>query len=265
MNEQNGEINIFNNDYKNKKQNEEDQKIYSIERCQMKLSLRKKKLNEKILNKRKLDIKNMETEHINFGKLIFLNDSITNLISKIEIKYKEQQKITDLLSNISYIIEQKYKNFNEQLISNIYKFTGEDLINASIVEKICNLVQPYINSRLVILYISRILLFSCLIINKDLQINDTDIFFEEKENLNKSGYFISSDKYIETYNKIFEVYLNKDFDITNNMIIFIGSIANEQETNQKSLYISGTFKYILESVDISNDTKNIFLIVILLN
>ena len=257
MNQKNGEINnIFNNDYNNKKQNEENQKIYNNERCQMKLSLRKKKLNEIILDKRKLGIKNMENENINFGKLIFLNDSITNLISKIEIKYKEEQKVIEILSKISYIIEQKYKNYKEKIISNIYNFTSEDLINVNLAEKLCNLTQIYMNIPQAILYISRILLFSCLIINKD-DINDTNLFFDEKENFNKSGYFISSNKYIDIYNKILELYLNKNYDITSNMVLFIGSIVNEQKTNQKSLYTSGTFKYILESVNMTNDSKNL--------
>ena len=250
MNEQNGETNIINNGYNNKKQSEESQKIFNIERCQMKLSLRKKKLNEKILDKRRIYFHNIETEHINYDKLIFLNDSIINLISKIEILYKDKEKILELLSKISYIVEEKYKNYNEQIISNIYKFTGEDLINACIVEKLYNLTQIYFNWPKAILNISRILQFSCLIINIDLQINDTNILFDEKENLNKTAYFISSDKYIDIYNKILEIYLNKDFDITNNMLIFIGTIAKEEETNQKNLYISGTFKYILESIDI---------------
>ena len=110
MNQKNGEINIFNNDYNNNNQNEDMQKMCNNERCEMKLSLRKKKLNEIILDKRKSEIKKMENENFNYSKLIFLNDSITNLISKIEIKSKEEQQIIDLLSMISNILEQKHKN-----------------------------------------------------------------------------------------------------------------------------------------------------------
>ena len=257
MNQKNGEINIFNNDYNNNNQNEDMQKMCNNERCEMKLSLRKKKLNEIILDKRKSEIKKMENENFNYSKLIFLNDSITNLISKIEIKSKEEQQIIDLLSMISNILEQKHKNYKEQIISNIYNFTGEDLVNANLLEKLSNLAQIYFNSPKVILYISRILLFSCLIIKADVPNNDDNLLFDENENFNNSGYFISSDKYIDIYNKILQIYLDKNLDITNNMIIFIGSIADDQETNQKSMFLSGTFKYILDSVNIKNDSKSL--------
>ena len=78
--------------------------------------------------------------------------------------------------------------------------------------------------------------------------------YDEKEKLNINGYFLSSDKYVDIYNKLFELYLkDKNQNIINNMILFIANVANEEESNQENLYISGTLNYIINSVDIQKD------------
>jgi hypothetical protein len=86
---------------------------------------------------------------------------------------------------------------------------------------------------------------------------DNNTLFDDKDMSNKIGYFISADKYIDTYNTILDLYLKKDTQITYNMIIFIGNIAKDNENNQKCLYLSGTLKYIIDSIDLENDSKKI--------
>ena len=251
---------VFNSKEKSREANNEKEelnKIHNVERCQMKLSLRKKKLIDKIFSKRKTDMQSLENQKINFNKYIFLNNSFINLILKIEIECKEEPKIIDLLEQILYIIVQKNNciNTNTKDIHNIYKFTGFDLINNNLVEKLCSLSQIYFYSPKVILYISKILLFSYLIIINDTEKEISNIFFEENEKLNNSGYFISSDKYIDVYNKILEIYIKKDEKISNSIILFIGYIAKEDKMNQSTLFRSGTLKLIMESIDINQDSK----------
>ena len=90
--------------------NELDQsnKIYNFERCQMKLSLRKKKLDEKIFNQRKIEMQNFYQQKNNYDKFINDNNSFNNLILKIRLEFNDEHKILQLLSQILYIIEQNY-------------------------------------------------------------------------------------------------------------------------------------------------------------
>ena len=54
---------------------------------------------------------------------------------------------------------------------------------------------------------------------------------------------------IDVYNKILSLYLNKNFTISVNMINFIGQIAKNEKSNQLSLYVGGTMKLILDSIN----------------
>ena len=74
---------------------EENKKLYHIERLQTKLSLRKKKLNEKLLNKRKIYFKNDENKKIDLE-----SNSITDLFLKIEKVYKNEDKLIGILTQI---------------------------------------------------------------------------------------------------------------------------------------------------------------------
>ena len=232
------------------KENEESEnhKLFNMERIQKKLTLRKKKINEKIYNIRKIQLEKDESLKINTDKFIYLNEPFTIYISKLSENYLDENKLIDLLNKISYIFEQKYKQETSscQQQNTIYRFTINDLIINNFIDKINNLILKYLKSKKVILYLSRILLFSSLFIGNKLELEEDD-----------SGYFISNDKYIDIYNKILEIYINDDSKIPYNMIIFIGNILKETNYNQKSLFSSGTLNYIIDSIDVEKDSKNI--------
>ena len=256
------DINIFENTSINNNNNDEKQsfKLYNIERYETKLSLRKKKLNEKLLKRRIIDEQNIENQKSQIDKFILLNISFNELISKIAVDYNDEDKLIDLLNKISYIIENKYrsKQAGINLIHNIYDFTGNDLIENNWADNLCTLTKMYFKTKEVIKYVSRILLFSNLLINKDSENNITEnTCLEEKDMLNETEYFVSSDKYIDVYNKILEIYLKTDTQISYNMIIFIGNIANDNKNNQINLFLGGTLKYIIDSIDIEKDSKKI--------
>ena len=111
--------NIFQND--DFKENELVQ--MNQERYKTKLTLRKKKLAEKISQKRNIDYLNStqlinntlntmqnNTIQFNFEKIVKLNESFEDLISKLSTELKDEEKITKLLTNIIIIIEQRIKS-----------------------------------------------------------------------------------------------------------------------------------------------------------
>ena len=223
----------------------------------MKLSLRKKKINEKLYQRRKIDIENYYNQKFKFNKFILLNDSFIDLISQLKTESKNEKNLIDLISKMSYIIEIKHKNYkSEDIVHNIYSFTSEDLINNNILENIYNLAKMYLYSKTLILYLTRLLLCSCLLMCDDLEYDNTNNkLYDQKETFNRSGYFISSDKYIDMYNKILEIYLKDNWNISYNMILFIGHIAKNQKNNQTSLFYGGTVKYIIDSINIENEKQ----------
>ena len=224
--------NSNNNDktFKEKNDNIDIKNIYE-DKYKMKLTLRKKKINEKISSHRKLDdYINDDINRFHFESFILINESFTNLISNIPSESKEENKIKPLLEKISYILEQRIYNIDIQIVGNIYKFTMDDLFENNWMETLYDL---------------------------------------NNDKINKQGYFISSDKYIDIYNKLFELYskkenndnvkegVNKDIynKIIHNMIYFIGNIVDNERDNQENLYISGTLYYIINSVDIEHDSE----------
>ena len=245
------------------KGNKEDEnqpifKLHNIERWETKLSLRKKKLNEKLFIQRKLEDEKYQSRKINYEKIIHFDESFTNLISKIADVYQDEEKTEILLSQISNIIERKYRQGNNQANNNLFNFTSDDLIQNNWAENLFTLTKMYLKNGKVILFISRIFLFSCLLISNEKEnypINDP--FYTEKMSFNKNGYFISSDKYIDIYNKIFDIYMENDSQIMYNMILFIGFIAQNEKSNQLTLVVAGTFKYILNSINIQKDSYNL--------
>ena len=272
------ENNIFknsnNNDktFKEKNDNIDIKNIYE-DKYKMKLTLRKKKINEKISSHRKLDdYINDDINRFHFESFILINESFTNLISNIPSESKEENKIKPLLEKISYILEQRIYNIDIQIVGNIYKFTMDDLFENNWMETLYDLTILYLKTPDIINLITRILSLSSLLIlneNYSMQKNSNDILYDNNDKMNKQGYFISSDKYIDIYNKLFELYSKKEnndnvkegvnIDIYNkiihNMIYFIGNIVDNERDNQDNLYISGTLYYIINSVDIEHDSE----------
>ena len=256
--------NIFQND--DFKENELVQ--MNQERYKTKLTLRKKKLAEKISQKRNIDYLNStqlinntlntmqnNTIQFNFEKIVKLNESFEDLISKLSTELKDEEKITKLLTNIIIIIEQRIKSesYKTNLIGNIYDFKAQVLPENKLIEKLYQLILIYMKDAEIMELITRLLYLSTLFINI-FSVKEDSGLLDQYGRLNKNGYFLSSDKYIDIYNKIFEIYIKeKNKKIIYFMVIFIANIAENEKGNQEDLCTSGTLNYVINSIDIEND------------
>ena len=256
--------NIFQND--DFKENELVQ--MNQERYKTKLTLRKKKLAEKISQKRNIDYLNstqlinntlntMQNDAVqfNFEKIVKLNESFEDLISKLSTELKDEEKITKLLTKIIIIIEQRIKSesYKTKLIGNIYDFKAQVLPENKLIEKLYQLILIYMKDAEIMELITRLLYLSTLFINI-FSVKEDSGLLDQYGRLNKNGYFLSSDKYIDIYNKIFEIYIKeKNKKIIYFMVIFIANIAENEKGNQEDLCTSGTLNYVINSIDIEND------------
>ena len=256
--------NIFQND--DFKENELVQ--MNQERYKTKLTLRKKKLAEKISQKRNIDYLNStqlinntlntmqnNTIQFNFEKIVKLNESFEDLISKLSTELKDEEKITKLLTKIIIIIEQRIKSesYKTKLIGNIYDFKAQVLPENKLIEKLYHLILIYMKDAEIMELITRLLYLSTLFINI-FSVKEDSGLLDQYGRLNKNGYFLSSDKYIDIYNKIFEIYIKeKNKKIIYFMVIFIANIAENEKGNQEDLCTSGTLNYVINSIDIEND------------
>ena len=238
------------------------------ERYKTKLTLRKKKLAEKISQKRNIDYLNStqlinntlntmqnNTIQFNFEKIVKLNESFEDLISKLSTELKDEEKITKLLTKIIIIIEQRIKSesYKTKLIGNIYDFKAQVLPENKLIEKLYHLILIYMKDAEIMELITRLLYLSTLFINI-FSVKEDSGLLDQYGRLNKNGYFLSSDKYIDIYNKIFEIYIKeKNKKIIYFMVIFIANIAENEKGNQEDLCTSGTLNYVINSIDIEND------------
>jgi hypothetical protein len=238
-----------------------DNQLFQIneDRYKMRLTLRKKKLEENLAKSRKIDFfnninNNSNNVKINTEKFIILNESFTNLISQIAIDYQDEIKLKILLEKIKIILNERCKNKNAELIGKRYQFTVDDLYKNNWIEKFYELILIYLkNSEIMEIIIVCLYLSSEFI--KYFSEND-NLLIDNNSQLNKNGYFISSDKYIDLYNKILDMYIKEKNDrIIYFMLFFISNIVEEDKGNQESLFISGTLNYIINSIDIENDTS----------
>ena len=237
------------------------------ERYKTKLTLRKKKLTEKISQKRQIDYfinficnNNFnipdDAKKIDFNNIIILNESFPDLLSKLSSESKDETKIKQLLRKIILIIIRRSKNKNTKLIGNIYDFTVEDLFQNNFIQNLYELILIYLKDNEIMELITHLLYLSTIFI-KMFSTDDDNELFDSNESLNHNGYFISSDKYIDIYNKIFDVYIKeKNRNIIYFMVIFIANIAENEPANQSNLCFSGTLNYIIDSIDMQNDTLN---------
>ena len=238
-----------------------DNQLFQIneDRYKMRLTLRKKKLEENLAKSRKIDFfnninNNSNNVKINTEKFIILNESFTNLISQIAIDYQDEIKLKILLEKIKIILNERCKNKNAELIGKRYQFTVDDLYKNNWIEKFYELILIYLKNSEIMELIILILYLSSEFI-KYFSEND-NLLIDNNSQLNKNGYFISSDKYIDLYNKILDMYIKEKNDrIIYFMLFFISNIVEEDKGNQESLFISGTLNYIINSIDIENDTS----------
>ena len=176
------------------------------------------------------------------------------MISQIAIDYQDEIKLKILLEKIKIILNERCKNKNAELIGKRYQFTVDDLYKNNWIEKFYELILIYLKNSEIMELIILILYLSSEFI-KYFSEND-NLLIDNNSQLNKNGYFISSDKYIDLYNKILDMYIKEKNDrIIYFMLFFISNIVEEDKGNQESLFISGTLNYIINSIDIENDTS----------
>ncbi len=259
-------INIIEPNEKNQNQNKPYELIQMNEdRYKTKLSLRKKKLQEKISERRKIEYTNnniIDTENkFHLKDFIFLNMSFKDLINQMLVDYKEKEKIKNLLLKMCNVLKERINNEGITLIGNIYNFNMNDFIENNWINNLYQIIILYLKDPDIIVIISRLLCYSSDFFNKDAvnENNNINLLYDKTDHLNRCGYFISSDKYIDLYNKLFDIYLKEKKEINEeiiyHLVFFIGNLALNEPDNQENLYISRTLNYILDSVDMEKDSN----------
>ena len=247
-NQENEENNVYNDIQKYEMNNE---------RNKMKLSLRKKKLDEKLFYKRKIEYINSslskDSDTFHFENFIVLDEPFTELISRLDEEYKDQNRLKLLLKKICYVIRERCKKSDTILIEKIFNFTVNDLIENHWIDNLYQLILNYLKNSEIMELITRILYLSSVFMLQNYSNNNNELY-DQNGKVNINGYFISADKYIDLYNKIFEVYIKENNKIIIQfMTIFIAEIAENEKSNQDNLYISGTLNYIIDSIDFEKD------------
>ena len=259
-------INIIEPNDKNQNQNKPYELIQmNEERYKTKLSLRKKKLQEKISERRKIEYTNnniIDTENkFHLKDFIFLNMSFKDLINQMLVDYKEKEKIKNLLLKMCNVLKERINSEGITLIGNIYNFNMNDFIENNWINNLYQIIILYLKDPDIIVIISRLLCYSSDFFNKDAvnENNNINLLYDKTDHLNRCGYFISSDKYIDLYNKLFDIYLKEKKEINEeiiyHLVFFIGNLALNEPDNQENLYISRTLNYILDSVDMEKDSN----------
>ena len=259
-------INIIEPNDKNQNQNKPYELIQmNEERYKTKLSLRKKKLQEKISERRKIEYTNnniIDTENkFHLKDFIFLNMSFKDLINQMLVDYKEKEKIKNLLLKMCNVLKERINSEGITLIGNIYNFNMNDFIENNWINNLYQIILLYLKDPDIIVIISRLLCYSSDFFNKDVvnENNNINLLYDKTDHLNRCGYFISSDKYIDLYNKLFDIYLKEKKEINEeiiyHLVFFIGNLALNEPDNQENLYISRTLNYILDSVDMEKDSN----------
>ena len=259
-------INIIEPNDKNQNQNKPYELIQmNEERYKTKLSLRKKKLQEKISERRKIEYTNnniIDTENkFHLKDFIFLNMSFKDLINQMLVDYKEKEKIKNLLLKMCNVLKERINSEGITLIGNIYNFNMNDFIENNWINNLYQIIILYLKDPDIIVIISRLLCYSSDFFNKDVvnEHNNINLLYDKTDHLNRCGYFISSDKYIDLYNKLFDIYLKEKKEINEeiiyHLVFFIGNLALNEPDNQENLYISRTLNYILDSVDMEKDSN----------
>ena len=259
-------INIIEPNDKNQNQNKPYELIQMNEdRYKTKLSLRKKKLQEKISERRKIEYTNnniIDTENkFHLKDFIFLNMSFKDLINQMLVDYKEKEKIKNLLLKMCNVLKERINSEGITLIGNIYNFNMNDFIENNWINNLYQIILLYLKDPDIIVIISRLLCYSSDFFNKDVvnENNNINLLYDKTDHLNRCGYFISSDKYIDLYNKLFDIYLKEKKEINEeiiyHLVFFIGNLALNEPDNQENLYISRTLNYILDSVDMEKDSN----------
>ena len=141
------------------------------ERYKTKLSLRKKKLQEKISERRKIEYTNnniIDTENkFHLKDFIFLNMSFKDLINQMLVDYKEKEKIKNLLLKMCNVLKERINSEGITLIGNIYNFNMNDFIENNWINNLYQIIILYLKDPDIIVIISRLLCYSSDFFNKD--------------------------------------------------------------------------------------------------
>ena len=140
-NQENEENNVYNDIQKYEMNNE---------RNKMKLSLRKKRLDEKLFYKRKIEYINStlskDSDTFHFENFIVLDEPFTELISRLDEEYKDQNRLKLLLKKICYVIRERCKKSDTILIEKIFNFTVNDLIENHWIDNLYQLILNYLKN-----------------------------------------------------------------------------------------------------------------------
>lgn len=205
------------------------------------LSLRKKKMNKKIL-KFRVEFKN-QNNSMNMDDQIKPDESFIPILEKLRNSYQNEHQTALLLKKISFIIRTKTSLSENNKNKRIFNFSYTELITNLPANFLCQLSEKYSKSQNIIELISNIFLYSCLFLIQ-----------EDNNNDNKAAYFISDKEYIETYKRmLINASENKNYEIVKNMLLFIGKIADDSQENQKILYKNKIIEIILKFFDINEE------------
>ena len=205
------------------------------------LSLRKKKMNKKIL-KFRVEFKNPNNS-INMDEQIKPDESFISILEKLRNSYQNENETALLLKKISFIIKTKTSLSENNKNKRIFNFSYTELITNLPANFLCELSEKYSKSQNIIELISNIFLYSCLFLIQ-----------EDNNNDNKVGYFISDKEYIDTYKRmLINASEKKNYEIVKNMLLFIGKIADDSPENQKILYKNKIIEIILKFFDINEE------------
>lgn len=201
------------------------------------LSLRKDKLNKKIIEKRTKYINNNNKQIIN---IFDSNDSFNKKVKSkfyefLSNKINKEEKYINTLNELFDIIKKYIQTNNINSIS-------EPIIESIILEKIYNdlTLNKFINNNEILNLL--LIIFSCIIFIYN--------HFQNTEEFKKI--FISNDKYIHLYMSLLDI---KDEEVIYNLYKFIGLLCKKSYDITEKLYNEKVLEKIVDNNIYDEDTE----------
>ena len=217
-----------------------------------KLSLRKKKLNKFLNEKRfkKIEENNFLNDEKKALKLNNENDKIKfiNIIKQIEKKSNDNDN-EELINDLE-IVYYSLNSIKDEL-DNLNIFN--EIINEGLIKILHEKIIPKFLNNLHIIYLVTLILSVFIEFIKYFLYDD-----ECKDDFEKmQNYFLSQNNYIQNYKLIFDKYF-EDKNILNNLCIFFSIIIFENKTNSNIILNQNFLNVIIDNFSFSFDEKNIF-------
>ena len=218
-----------------------------------KLTLRKKKLNKFLNEKRykKIENNNILNEENKGLKLNNENDKLKffYILNQIEIKSNNNNE-PELINNLE-IIYYSLNSIKDEL-ENLNIFN--EIVDKGLIKILHEKIIPKYLNNLHIIYLVTLILSVFIEFIKYFLYDDenNDDEFEKMQN-----YFLSQNNYIQNYKLIFEKYFN-DKNILSNLCIFFSIIIFENNTNLSIILNENFLNVIVDNFSL--DEKNIFYI-----